>query len=158
MKKGVLVLTVNKRLSRHLLLQYEKEMVKAGCLAWETPLIMPLSAWVESLWSEYGDRPFFSDVRSFALWAKLAEEDARASGLVMRKGIATESYEARSIVKEYGISLPDGIYLTEEARFLKKWTLAYDRELASRGYVDRAGLAAEAARLIQGKRPLLRRK
>ncbi|MEK7679767.1 MAG: hypothetical protein AAB356_06210, partial [Deltaproteobacteria bacterium] len=122
MKKGVLVLTVNKRLSRHLLLQYEKEMIRAGRLAWETPVVMPLSAWVESLWSEYGDRPFLSDVRSYALWAKLAEEDARVSGLVIKKGIATESYEARSIVKEYGISLPDDIYLTEEARFLKKWT------------------------------------
>ena len=49
---GFSVITVNKRLSRELHLQYCNHSTSAGLNAWETPSIIPFEAWLRNLWDQ----------------------------------------------------------------------------------------------------------
>ena len=171
MDSGVPVITVNRRLSRYLLRGYEyKKAAEAAQApstkgatseggaggAWPTPEVMPFSSWVERLWRFGGPEvPLLSMLRSRVLFKKVVSEDTslRRMGLVMPKEAASAAFDAYRLLNEYEARLPtDDIYLTDEARSLKRWVLEYQGELKKRGFVDAPTLAGRVAALIrQGK-------
>ena len=149
-KGGATVLTVNTRLSRHLSSEYDLSMKEAGALSWHTPLILPFSSWVESLWTEAGDSPLLGALRSKVLWDSIVSGDAAALEVLLPGGASDESFKAYSILKEYGLRLPeDDIYLTDEARALKSWVASYEARVRELGFVDRNSLASLVLGLIR---------
>lgn len=153
MKAGVPVLTVNTRLSRHLHGRYDLKMQAEGHNAWPTPLIMPLSSWIETLSNESRpDKPILSEHRSKALWDRIVSSDKALleNGILLPRGVAKTAYDAYRIIREYCIPLnQDDIYLTEEARALKRWVRMYEEEVKRLGFIERNALPDEAARLIK---------
>ncbi|MBI5344875.1 MAG: PD-(D/E)XK nuclease family protein [Deltaproteobacteria bacterium] len=158
MKEGSLILTVNKRLSRHLLLRYDRAMIEAGLLAWETPLIMPIGSWAESLIGmERDGPPLLSPAGERALWRKAVSEDLPSTGgdILMRDGVAETSLEAYALINDYVVTLPDDIYLTKEALYLKRWISSYRDGLKRLGCMDRASWSGRVIMLIkEGALPL----
>lgn len=157
-KKGMPVLTVNTRLSRHIRKTYDARMKEDGHGAWETPVIMPLFAWMEGLWGgPAGGRPLLSSTRRRALWERIVSGDGsfKAGALLLPGGITDAALEAYSLLKEYNLSLDkDEIYLTEEAKALKRWIRAYEDELETLGFIDGAGIAGRLSGYIEmGKIP-----
>src|SRR3989337_2338625 len=118
-KRGATVLTANSRLSRHLRAVFDREMAASGLLSWPTPEALPYSSWASSFWQEHGDEPVLGLTASFVLWERVL--DGHGLGRKWPGGVAKASYEAYGLIKEYGISLPEDISLTEEARSLKTW-------------------------------------
>jgi len=151
MKRGVPVLTVNTRLSRHLRAQYDAEMQREGHAAWPTPVIMPLFSWIESLWDgTRPDRPVLSKTRALTLWEKVASGDRLISNdILMGYGVAKAGYDAYSMLQEYRIAMPEDIYLTDEAKALKRWAEAYDRDVENLGFIEQASLSGRVAELIR---------
>nr|VFJ77928.1 MAG: probable DNA repair protein [Candidatus Kentron sp. FW] len=72
---GSTVLTVDRESARNLQLTYDTRAVADGLRCWETPDILPLSAWVERSWREYGTRTalpvLLSTFREQALWERI---------------------------------------------------------------------------------------
>lgn len=141
--QGAAVLTVNTRLWRYLRGEFDRAMLDKGLLSWKDPQIFPAAAFLESLWAgAYPSRPLLSELRSKALWERVAASDSLPAA-------PEASYRAYSICREYGIRLPEDIYLTEEARALKRWASVYEEELKRLGFVDRGeawGPAIEAVK------------
>lgn len=145
LKRGAVVLTANLRLARHLRSDYDRTMAASGLLSWPTPEVLPLSAWAASVWEEYGDKPVLGGAASLALWEKVITTD---SGQAWPGGVARSAYEAYGLLKEYGIRLPEELYLTEEARALKRWAYAYDSELGTLGFIDLSEVSARVKVII----------
>lgn len=138
-KRGVPVLTVNARLSRHIARAYDLRMRREGNTLWQTPLILPLASWLERLWDGAASGPPLLDgLRAGVLWEKAVLGAVRAlPGVLITRGVAQSAYEAYSLLKEYSITLPKGgIYLTEEARALWKWAGIYEAEVKRLGFID----------------------
>ncbi|MBI1910399.1 MAG: PD-(D/E)XK nuclease family protein [Deltaproteobacteria bacterium] len=150
-KNGTPVLTVNTRLSRYLHTAFDLQMKAQGYLSWQTPVIMPLSSWIDRLWEEGSpDEPLLSSTRAKALWEKVISNDKNLEGLLVGGGVAQSAQDAYAIINEYEISLPESdFYLTEEAKALKKWAKAYDDELKRLGFIDRLSLPKRLTRLAE---------
>ena len=152
-KAGIPVLTVNTRLSRYLRARFDSEMQLNGDAAWPTPVVMPLFSWLESLWNEsWPDRPLLSGTRSQALWERVVSSDRFLSKeIIMNSGVAKTAYDAYTMIREYRITLPDDIYLTEEAKALKRWAEVYEKEVDHLGFVEQASLSEKVTELIRNR-------
>lgn len=150
-KAGATVVTVNARLSRYLRSRYDMDMEKSGHTAWPTPVIIPLFSWLENLWAEnWPDRPVLSAIRAQTLWEKVVSEDRLLSEEIMSsRGVAKTAYDAYSLIREYCITLPEDIYLTEEAKGLKRWSEMYDGEVGRLGFIEPASLPDRVIRLVR---------
>ena len=150
---GAPVLTVNTRLSRYLRASFDSEMQLNGDAAWPTPVVMPLFSWIESLWNEsWPDRPLLSGTRSQALWERVVSSDRFLSKeIIMNSGVAKTAYDAYTMIREYRITLPDDIYLTEEAKALKRWAEVYEKEVDHLGFVEQASLSEKVTELIRNR-------
>ncbi|MBI4745371.1 MAG: PD-(D/E)XK nuclease family protein [Deltaproteobacteria bacterium] len=152
-KAGIPVLTVNTRLSRYLRASFDSEMQVNGVAAWPTPVVMPLFSWIESLWNESRpDRPLLSGTRAQALWERVVSSDRFLSKeIIMNSGLASTAYDAYTMIREYRITLPDDIYLTEEAKALKRLAEAYEKEVDRLGFIEQASLPGRVIELIKGR-------
>ncbi|HAO94026.1 MAG: hypothetical protein A2X99_02595 [Deltaproteobacteria bacterium GWB2_55_19] len=154
-KNGAVAVTVNKRLARRFQRAYDTLMKNEGTRAWETPLILPLSSFAARLREEARpDKPLLSATRAGALWGKIVEEDGReGTPLLNPEGVASASFEAYSLIREYRIKLPsDDIYLTDEARALKRWSAVYDNEVERLGFIEPSALFDEVIKYLKAGR------
>lgn len=155
LSRGATVLTVNARLTRHLASEYDLSMRRSGLAAWPTASVMPFNSWVSGLWEEHGSTPALTGLRGRVLWERVVAADPKASGSWPSSGIARASFEAMRLMSEYGMELPrEYIYLTEEAKALKRWSDAYAAELKTLGYIGEAQIASEVKRLIERGVPI----
>lgn len=152
-KAGDHVLTVNVRLSRYLRMQFDSCMM-GGSFAWPTPVIMPLSAWIASAWSDsWPDKPLLSTVRASALWEKVVSNDKFLSNdILLNRGVARTAYDAYSLIREYRVALPEDIYLTEEGTALKRWIGMYESEVERLGFIEQTVVPDQFIRLIKDGR------
>lgn len=152
-KAGDHLLTVNVRLSRYLRMQYDSCMM-AGSSAWPTPVIMPLSAWIASIWNDsWPDKPLLSSVRASALWEKVVSNDKFLSKeILLNRGVARTAYDAYSLIREYRVALPEDIYLTEEGTALKRWIGVYENEVERLGFIEQTAVPDRVIRLIKDGR------
>lgn len=154
-KNGAVAVTVNKRLARRFQRAYDTLMKNEGTRAWETPLVLPLSSFAARLREEARpDKPLLSATRAGALWGRIVEEDGiKGPALLNPEGVASVSFEAYSLIREYRIKLPaDDIYLTDEARALKRWTALYDNEVERLGFVEPSALFDEVIKYLKAGR------
>lgn len=152
--RGAPVLTVNARLSRSLLSGYDSLMKASGLKAWPTPSILPFSSWLSALYEEhFPDEPLLGQLRAEALWEKIVSEDKDLpEASLYNSGAAGAAFDAYRLIKEYGVRLPEDIYLTGEARALKRWMKRYEAGIKRLGFVDRLTLPQRLAGLIKAKR------
>lgn len=152
-KEGVPVLTVNTRLSRYISREFDGEMQKAGQKVWPTSEVMPLSSWIRTLWEEsWPEEPLLSTTRANALWEKIVTSDKAVAGgeVLLPMGAAKTAFNAYAMMKEYGLRFPkDEIYLTEEAKALKRWAEAYGKKVKSLGFTDLSNLPDKVIALIE---------
>jgi probable DNA repair protein len=154
-RSDIPVITVNARLSRYIRQRYDHEMRASGLNTWKSPLIIPLPAWIESLWHEsWPDKPLLSPTRSQTLWEKVISDDRYISGkdTLSISGVADTSYYAYSLMKEYRLPFPrEDIYLTEEAMALKRWIRSYVEEIKGLGFISPLSLPDIVIRFIEDR-------
>lgn len=153
-KAGVPVLTVNSRLSRYLRASFDSEMQENGDAAWPTPVVMPLFSWIESLWNDsWPDRPVLSGTRAQVLWERVVSGDSLLSKeIINNRGVAKSAYDAYAMIQEYRVTLPEEIYLTEEAKALKRWADTYEKEVDRLGFIEQSSLFGRVIELIKNRR------
>jgi len=149
---GIPVLTVNTRLSRYLRARFDSEMQVNGAATWPTPVVIPLFSWIESLWNEsWPDRPLLSGARAQVLWERVVSGDTLLSKEIINRGVAKTAYDAYAMIQEYLITLPDDIYLTEEAKALKRWAEVYKKEVERLGFIEQSSLSEKVMELIRNR-------
>jgi hypothetical protein len=81
------VITASRRLARTLRHQYGELMTARGAAAWETPAVLPWTAWLDSLWEELQfstpEPPVRLDTwQEWALWDGIIRRSPQASDLL----------------------------------------------------------------------------
>jgi ATP-dependent helicase/nuclease subunit B len=103
---GALALTPNRRLARRLSEDYAKSQRAVGAKTWESPLILPWSAWLDSLWwdaVELGgnaDMPrLLSQQQAAHAWERIVARDrSLMSRLLNPNGTAQTAFDAWQLV------------------------------------------------------------
>jgi len=154
---GALVLTVNKRLARHLISAYDNRMQAEGKAVWATPQIISFDAWLHRCLADLGEAWRLLDgFPALRLWERLIERKTAGSSLELLQLAATarKAQEAHQWTISYGCSLDD-LPLTEDQRVFLTWQKAYRHECQNHHWLDRAELPALVfSALSEGRLPV----
>jgi ATP-dependent helicase/nuclease subunit B len=104
-QQGALVLTVNKRLAKHLRQRYDQRLLAGGRGAWRSPDIFALDGWLNRVAVRLGlDGRLLDQGQELRLWETVVEEDlARSGNLLMRPAdAARQALRAHRLLEEYG--------------------------------------------------------
>ncbi len=98
-QQGALVLTVNKRLAKHLRQQYDVRLLAGGRGAWRSPDIFAFDSWMNRVAVQLGlDGRLLDQGQELRLWETVVEEDLASSGnLLMRPADAARQALTRAI-------------------------------------------------------------
>ncbi len=128
-----ITLTVNSRLARWLLLEQDEKNKQAGEIAWETPQILSLSAWLRNLWLDsWPTQYLLSPLQCEKIWEQIIVQDASRLDLLHLQGVASQASQAFALIHEYRLPQSPKFYeLTDEAKTFLSWTRKYKHRLTS---------------------------
>ena len=159
---GSTLVTVNRRTARFLASGYAAAMQREGSLVWETPDILPYSAWLRR-WLDQAEAPGRSRAsqplpillephQQRLLWERIIEDsrpEDQFSGLSETAGAAMEAWE---ILQTWQISLEAlRIEALEDSAVFLDWAEVYSQHLEENTWLDPACLAEWlAAGMLRG--------
>ena len=112
-ESGTVVVTVNNRLARAVAAAHARAMQLGGARSWETPTVLPFSAFVIREWGLARERKgetlprLLSAKQSQLLWQQVVgdSDESRHGALLSTSGAATSAANARELLLRYGVSL-----------------------------------------------------
>ena len=133
MNKTPLILTVNARLARWLLLEHDEQKKKAGEKAWQTPPILPLSSWLRDVWlASWPSKYLLSELQCEKIWEGIINQDASRLDLLHLQGVASQTSKAFSLIHEYRLPRDAKLYeQTEESKAFLRWIRKFESRLSS---------------------------
>ncbi len=135
---GVLVLTANKRLFRHLREQFDQQMLAAEKKVWLTPQIFSFDGWLNRCLDELGDSwRLINPHQQQWLWEQEIEKSSRGTTLELLQvpKTAEKAIQAHRLLSEYQVSLDDE-FLTEDQRVFRNWQNHYRSLCEKREWLD----------------------
>lgn len=155
-ERGTLVLTVNKRLSRHLSGLFAARMQDKGRRAWRTPEIVDLDLWLQQVLARLGeDCRLLKQAPALRLWEEIIEGDAAGAelGLLQVAATAKRAMAAHQLLTEYDADIA-GLPLTEDHAAFLRWRQKYLEACRDGGWLDSAEVARRICDAIrQGELP-----
>jgi len=144
----VTVVTPNRRLAAALRLAFDEEQARAGRERWESPDILPWTAFVERQWDEARHAPggegaplLLAAPEEEALWESVVAESRHARDLASAGGAASLAREAWQLLHAWrlGPALARA-EANEDTKAFREWSARYERLTRERGLVDGARL------------------
>ena len=123
----VQLVTSNQRLSRFRLQAFETEQLKHGKTAWQTPQVLPWSAWLHQQWQASEAGVWLSHHQESLLWRECIMEDEYAQ-VLNPKALSQQAMDAWNMMADYHI---DPICLKhggEEHIALSRWGEAVSKK------------------------------
>lgn len=152
-KKGAVVITVNQRLARHLSDKVEQAYVEEGCVAWVSPTIISLDAWLLQCWQRRFDRvegakahrlmnkTLLTPEQTWVLWEGVIRRTSGAE-LLNVPATAKAASKARQLGEQWAIS--DGqlndVAMNLDVSVFRQWHVEYKAALQKGDWVDRVQL------------------
>jgi len=108
LRSGATVLTVNNRLAKRFNSDYNRHMESEGRQVWQTPDVLPLSAWLQIQIETLADAGlhqtrFLSVHQEFRLWTDIIKPDAWQLYMMQPAAIARPVQQAWQLVKQWQI-------------------------------------------------------
>jgi probable DNA repair protein len=107
-RNGDVVLTVNNRLARHLRTRYEQAQASHGHAAWETPLILPWTSWLQRVHEELLDlgsnrRRTLSATQERLVWEQVIRASDTGRDLMRADAAGVAAASAYRLLVEWGL-------------------------------------------------------
>jgi probable DNA repair protein len=151
---GALVVTVNKRLCRHLRERFDAEQRGAGRSVWATPAIHSLDGYLLTALGQAGeDWRLLGEFAARRLWEEVIAADAARCGvgLLQVPATARQALAAHALLVEYGAAW-DASDLTEDHAAFARWRSRYRDACRQGEWLDPAQLCdAVAALAAEGR-------
>lgn len=131
---GATVATGNARLARSLSAAFERRMLAQDRVAWATPAVLPLSAWLLDAWEEASLRSpeplprVLGAQQETQVWAAVVEEDrgTRLPALLRSDAAARRARQAYELLREYSLDMDDRRFgHTESPAAFRRWARAF---------------------------------
>ena len=151
-RDGATVLTVNKRLARHLLQGYDQAQAASGLTVWPAAQILSLDAWILRQFHKLDSAAtLLSDPQSQYLWEEIVAADAAAVGrdLLQRAQTAGRAREAHRLLTAYLADIRESEAEEDHLAFLR-WRRQWEARRRAGNYLDRADLLPIVTAAIAG--------
>lgn len=154
-EQGAVLLSVNQRLSRHYVYLHSQAQLTAGREWWETPNILPLSAWLRTIHAECvangsSAKSLLPDIAADRAWQQVVANDATASVLLDTDLAAANAQKAWRVANAWhcaGISEGDGS-ASEDQLAYSRWRKGYVGHCAKNQFIDSTTLADHIIELL----------
>lgn len=159
---GVTIITANKRLSRRLQQLWGELALADGETVWESPDILPWSAWLQRCWesallqSTLGGREapgmLLGIDQELALWERVITQSRAGSELLRPSAAAREAREAHLLQNAWRMRIPSTVAGDDVGAFLD-WSTQYRTLCRRNDWIDEARLPDLLAGLINDALP-----
>lgn len=150
---GAAVVTANSRLARRLAADYSARMLAAGQLAWTTPSVLPVSAWLKETYAEAGQQSveplprLLAEEQEEQVWAAVIRRDG--DPLLRVAGAARRARMAWKMLHEWRLDLSDRRFAdNENSDAFRRWATRFRAHCREHEQVSRAELPGLLAALI----------
>ena len=147
-----ILLTVNNRLAREMMRRYAQGRIAAGQRVWDTPAILPWSAWLRSQYEAlvdagYTERTLLSPHQERLLWEQVVRDSPEGGALLRPAAAARSAQRTWQLLYDWRIS-PESLdyYPDEQTRLFVTWSWHFE-ELCRQA---RGLSAAELGALLGG--------
>ena len=153
---GATLLTATKRLARSLRHDYDQMSLDSGKKTWDSPDILPLSAWLarsieEAQRLQKDSKQMLTVAQEEMLWQELVV-GASSEVLLDLKTTARRAMEAWRLVQHYNLDLRDEDFKwTKECRLFVEWTSIFDKQLVEHDAFAQAQLPAALVDFLHRK-------
>lgn len=160
-QSGDVLVCVNRRLARSLSGQYARFCQARGCRAWQSPDILPYTAWLarvyadlaEDLWQEQpGDLPvlLLDEFQEQLIWEKIISESEAGAGLLDTRATARRVQDAWALCREWKVAVgADQHWQAPDPAVFAAWAQRFEQLCKDAGFMDRAGLAGCLAKAAE---------
>lgn len=142
--RNALVLTVNQRMTRTLLDEYQRWQLDRGVSAWiKAQIFTPFQWWRRCLVQRVSSGVLLSQPQQRALWQKIVRADLHQHNYALLQVGATvkQALKAYSALYEHRVPIDDYTAITPEERAFKRWCVAYLEYCDTHNYIDAQHLA-----------------
>lgn len=152
-------LTVNSRLARWRLLEYNEAQSQSGLKAWSTPEILPLTAWLKQAWMQsWPDQYILTPLQAEKLWAEIVRQTSWQIklDLLHLRETSQKAAQAYTLIQEYRLPVDqENFSRTEEGKLFFGWLHTYQQRLNAQNALDPASLLdAVSSAMSKGLIPL----
>ena len=144
LKPGQTVICAGARLARRVRHDYAQRQQRQGRRAWESPDVLPWSAWLKRSLDRCRARAaaaLLTQAQETWLWREIIEAATGQSALLQTESVARQAAQAWQCARQYLIPIfPRETPLNDDARAFKTWADAYRARCQDNGWTDQASL------------------
>jgi hypothetical protein len=154
------ILTVNQRLTTHLHTQYaHHQTTQCPNPVWQTPNILPLSAWLTHCWQTVTTQTHISPLlllkpqQELALWEQIIAQDIHQTDqLLSLNATAKMAKQAWQLACQWQINYRDALFTeTEDYQTWQRWAIAFAQTCSQNAWLDSASLPSLLIKAIHHK-------
>jgi len=141
----ITILTPNRRLSVHLHDKYSEFQQVQNKLAWETPDILPVSAWVKRTWEEFVfsnpnlAKPVLTPIQAQTVWQQIIRDSEYGSVLFDLPGTAKLAQQAWETLLQWRTTINHEAFTqSEDSLAFQQWSLSFQTWCDENHWFDRA--------------------
>ncbi|HTM63218.1 MAG TPA: PD-(D/E)XK nuclease family protein [Gammaproteobacteria bacterium] len=142
-----IILTPNRRLTLHLHSQYQQLQHARGLSCWNTPAILPVNTWIETLWSDYtaatfNDLPLILNAaQEQQLWESILTSSDYVQLCLQVSETARLVKSARGLLKQWQLTPDNPLFDgAEDYLALRHWIQTFDVKLEENNWIDQASI------------------
>ena len=138
-QRQAVILTVNQRMARTLLSEYERWKLEQGVSVWIKPQIFtPSLWWRRCLVQHVSSGTILNPAQQRTLWQRIIRADLEQHQYALLQVGATmkQALKAYAVLCEHLVVLDDYTAVTPEERAFKRWCVSYLEYCDSQGFVD----------------------
>ena len=143
LQQGTTIVTSSKRLSRYLLKQYAKIQIADGKTVWETPDILPWSAWICRLWEElvsckqHQEKLLLNAYQQRLVWHEIIQKSDTFAQLLQPAKVSKISQQAWHLSQQWQLALSSlNDYQNADCTAFRNWAKNYQQRCQKQAWID----------------------
>lgn len=143
---GAVLLTATRRLSRVFRQDFTSWQRDLGRTVWNTPLILPLDAYVRHLWNGWLSETsegllLLTGDQEAAVWQQIIQDSPEGASLLQIEATARRAMEAWDLIQAYRLPLDARYQVGEDCEAFLEWARRFERLCTERRWIDGSRLS-----------------
>ncbi len=150
----ITTLTANRRLAAYLIEQSDHKLQALGKQVWQSPDILPLSAWLKRCYSEVQlSDVVLNDTQAHILWEQIIQNSPTGSALLNQSSTAEQACQAWNLLQLYGLSCDDLLPAESlEIETFYHWANAFEEACTKRQWLCSSQIVNQLIPILQNNR------
>ena len=141
------IITPNRRLAATLHNFFQQQQLEQQRNFWRTPDILPISPWIERLWSDANSKSFeklpvlLNAAQEQKLWENIIQQFQNNYPLIQIAETAQTAQKAANLIIEWEVDINDPLFTSSnDYIIMKEWFLSFKRACSAQNAINFPGL------------------